>query len=143
MDILLLLFLFLFSILLTITITVIFRNRGPWENPMFFFLVLFMTSWTISLWLGTGPSGKVYYQFITVASLAVLISILLAAARTGILRKEKMRKIKNREVVDVVTKPAGKPPSIIPNSYFWGLIIMETLLILSAYFINMDVLWVK
>jgi hypothetical protein len=134
MDILLLLFLILFSILLTVTITVFLRNRGPWENPILFFLVLFMTTWTIYLWMGPDTSAKTYHHYISAASLMVLISLLLAAVRINIRGKEKLRKIKDREVVDVVTEPAGKPPRIAPNTYFWILITVETLLILSAYY---------
>jgi len=140
MDFKLLILLFLIAILLTIIMTVVLKNMGPWNNPMLFFMVLFMTTWTIFLWVEPIRIENTYYPYITAASLAILISILLAAAKTPTLGLGEMRTIKDRKPVDVIAKPTDKLPRVIPNTYFWILMIIETLLILSAYFTKMNIL---
>ncbi len=135
MDFLLLIFLFLVSILLTITITIVLRNRGPWENPVLFFLTLFLTSWTILVWTKPVEMSSGLYPYISVASLALLISILLAATRTTTSGKESMRTINEEKVVGVITQPESRAPQKIPGVWFWGLVTTETVLILFAYYI--------
>jgi hypothetical protein len=136
MDFLMLIFLFLVSILLTITMTTVFRNRGPWENPMLFFLVLFLTSWTVLMWTRPVETGSGIYPYITVASVALLMALLLAATRTPSWGRESMRTLDEKEVVDVITRPGGRAVRKTPGAWFWGLITTETLLILFAYYIK-------
>lgn len=135
MDLLLLVFLFLVSLLLTITVTVGFRNRGPWGNPMLYFLVLFMTSWTILTWTGPVETENGPLPYITAGSLAILISILLAAVKINVWEKEKIRKIGDHKVVNV--KAARDVRRIMPNGWFRGLLITETSLIMLAYFLKL------
>jgi hypothetical protein len=136
MDYLMLIFLFLVSVLLTITINVVLRNRGPWENPMLFFLVLFLTSWTLLMWTRPVETGSGIYPYITVASVTLLMALLLAATRTPPRGRESMRTLDEKEVVDVITRPRGRVARNPPGAWFWGLITIETLLILFAYYIK-------
>ena len=136
MDLLMLVIVFLVSVLLTTMITVVFRNRGPWENPMLFFLVLFQTSWTLSLWTQPVETGSGIYPYISAASLTLLISLLLAATRTTTWGQDALQTLDENEVVDVLTRPGKSIPGKKPGGWFWGLIIVETLFILFAYYIK-------
>jgi hypothetical protein len=136
MDYLMLIFLFLVSLLLTLAINLGLRNRGPWGNPMLFFVVLFMTSWTVLLWTRPVAIDSINYPYISVAMLALLIAILLAATRTPTWGRESVRVLDKNKVVDVVTGPGRRSVRKLPGTWFWILLVMETLLILFAYILK-------
>jgi hypothetical protein len=100
---------------------------------MLYFLVLFLTSWSISLWFGQVTIKKISYPFLSVTVITLLIAVLLAAARSKPTTRKKMRKLQDRKVVEVVTRPDESRERTMPNFYYWGLIVFESLLILSAY----------
>lgn len=133
MNITLVLYLFLLSVFLTMTFSVILKNRGPWNNPMLSFLVLFLTSWSISLWFGHVTIHNIEYPFISVTGITLLIAVLLAAAKSPYPTRNKLRRIRDSKQVEVVTKPEDRQRGMVPNFYFWGLIIFESLLIIAAY----------
>jgi hypothetical protein len=100
---------------------------------MMFFLVLFLTSWSIALWLEPATLQGRSYPFLSTAALVIIIALLLASARTIRLEKNRIRRIKDKKLVEVVTKSNYPRERIIPNKYFWVLIIMETIMIIMGY----------
>ena len=133
MDLFLLLYLFFLAVFLTFGFTLIFRNRGPWNNPMLFFLVLFLTSWVIILWLGPVSIRGESHPYLSATLFSVLVALLLAATRITKLEKEKVRRLEDKEVVEVVTKAEYRQNRVIPNVFFWVLITLESLMIIAAY----------
>jgi hypothetical protein len=133
MGLRLVLYLFFISVFLTMTLSVILKNRGPWDNPMLFFLVLFLTSWTILLWFGNVTIRSIEYPFISVTAITILIAVLLAAARTSRATRNKVRRIRDSKQVEVVTRMEDNQRWMFPNFYYWGLILFESLLIIGAY----------
>jgi hypothetical protein len=133
MGLRLVLYLFFISVFLTMTLSLILKNRGPWDNPMLFFLVLFLTSWTILLWFGNVTIRSIEYPFISVTAITLLIAVLLAAARTSRATRNKVRRIRDSKQVEVVTRMEDNRRWMVPNFYYWGLILFESLLIIGAY----------
>ncbi len=136
MTLLLLLYLFFLSVFLTATFTLIFKNRGPWNNPMLFFILLFMTSWAISLWSGPVSIQGNSHPFLTVSAITLLITVLLSASRTEKRERQRVRGLTDNSVLNVETKTETGQARIIPNVYFWILLTIESLLIIAAYIIN-------
>jgi hypothetical protein len=136
MSLYLLLYLFLLSVFLTLTFTLIFGNRGPWNNPMMFFLVHFLTSWSIVLWSDPVTLKGISYPYITGAVIAIIMAFFLAATKTMKGNLEKIRRLKDNQLVDVMVNPGGKPARIMPNWFFWGLVLFESLIIMGAYLLK-------
>ena len=139
MSIYLLLYLFFLTVFLTLTFSLIIKNRGPWNNPMLFFLILFLTSWSIFLWLGPADIQDRSYPYASVTGLTVLISMFLAATKTIKTEKNRMRRIRDRKVLEVETKSDYRQERFLPNAYFWLLIIIESLAIITAYFLRFNI----
>lgn len=129
----LVLYMFFLAVFLTMTFSVILKNRGPWNNPMLFFLALFLTSWTIPLWFGHVTIRDTTYPFVSVTGISILIAVLLAAAKPPRAFRNKVWRIRDRREVEIVTKPEDQQRLMVPNFYYWGLIIFESLLIIAAY----------
>jgi hypothetical protein len=133
----LLLYLFLLSIILTATFSLALRNRGPWNNPMLFFIVHFLTSWSILLWSGPVYISRHDHPFITGTVVAVIMAIVLAATKIRREELERLRTLKDKKVVNVVTQSRQSRSRILPNSYFWGLLTLESLIIITAYVLRL------
>ena len=133
MTLYLLLYLFLLSIFLTFTLTLVLKNRGPWNNPMLFFIIHFLTAWSIVLWSDPVTLHGEPYPFITGTAVSILMALLLAATKTVKGDLEKIRRLEDNQVVEVVTKSRENPARIMPNRYFWGLVLFESLVIIAAY----------
>lgn len=136
MTLYLLLCIFLISVFLTFTFTMVLKNRGPWNNPMLFFLIHFLTSWSIVLWSDPVILNGKSYPFVTGTAIAFLIAVLLAATRTVKADLEKIRRLKDNQIVEVVTKPKEHQARAIPNRYYWGLVVFESLMIMAAYLLK-------
>ena len=136
MALYLLLYLFLLSVFLTSVFTFAFKNRGPWNNPMLFFFILFITSWAISLWSGPVFIQHNSYPILTVSAVTLLIALLLSAARTEKREGKKLRKLTDNSVVNVLPQTETNQSRIIPNVYFWILLTIESILIIAAYIIT-------
>jgi hypothetical protein len=63
----------------------------------------------------------------------ILLSLILAAAKAVKREKSAVRKLEDQKVMDVVTDPGGYKYRLLPNLYFWILLILETILIAVAY----------
>jgi hypothetical protein len=100
---------------------------------MLFFLILFLTSWSVFLWLGPVYIQSKSYPYASVTGLTILISLFLAATKIIKMEKNRIRRIKDKKVMEVVTKSDFRQERILPNAYFWLLVIIESLVIISAY----------
>jgi hypothetical protein len=136
----LLIYLFLLSIFLTLTLSLAFKNRGPWNNPMLFFTVHFLTSWSLLLWSGPVRINQNEQPFVTGTAVALIIAIVLAATKIRQEELERLRTLKDSKVVDVVTQSRPNRSRIIPSRYFWGLLTLESLIIIAAYILRFNML---
>jgi hypothetical protein len=136
MGIVLVIYLFLTVLFVTLLFSLVFKNAGPWNNPMLFFIVLLMTVWTIYLWTNriTAASGSLPYVYIAI--LTLLIALILAASRTTLQQHLKIRRRRDNKLVQADTLAEEEFSGKIPNIYFWILLIIESLLILAAYILN-------
>jgi hypothetical protein len=121
---------------MTFTLTIVFKNRGPWNNPMLFFLIHFLTSWSLVLWSEPFSLDNKPYPVITFTAISILIAVLLAATKTLEGGVEKFRRVKDNHIVQVVTQTKNKQIRLMPNRYFWGLVIFESCLIIAAYLLE-------
>jgi hypothetical protein len=103
---------------------------------MLFLLMLFMTSWTIGLWSGPVTIQHKHYPILTVSAISLLIAMLLSASRTITRERQKVRRITDKSLVNVVTQTETNQGRIIPNVAFWILLTIESILIIAAYTIN-------
>lgn len=71
---------FLIATLLTGILLLVFKNKGPWGSAWAFFLVLFLSIWTLTLYLRT--MGPIYLgvPWLQLLLGGVLLMILLVAA---------------------------------------------------------------
>jgi len=136
MNLFLLLCLFFLAIFLTSIFILVIKNMGPWNNPKLFFLVLFMTSWSIIVWLGPVTIQNKSYPFLSVTAVVILITLFLAASNTAKREKNKIRRLKDNKVIEMVTKSEDNQERFIPNIFFWILIMIETILIVAAYLVK-------
>lgn len=132
-----LIFLFLNALVFTLLFTMVFGNRGPWNNPMFFFLVLFLTSWTIVLWTGQNIFVNDKLAYLYGSGITAIVALLLAASETpplepvgGVPSKTRIRKYQ------LITKSVGRAFMVRPNVFFWILLAIESCMILVAYFLQ-------
>lgn len=70
----------LIALILTITSVFFLGKRGPWGSIWTFFLVLFLTLWTVSIYVA--PIGPVYWgiAWIPLAIAGLIVTALLIAA---------------------------------------------------------------
>ena len=70
----------LIALVLTITSVFFLGKRGPWGSIWTFFLVLFLTLWTVSIYVA--PIGPVYWgvAWIPIAIAGLIVTALLIAA---------------------------------------------------------------
>jgi hypothetical protein len=136
MTLYLLLYIFLLSVFLTITFSLVFKNLGPWNNPMLFFLIHFLTTWSVMLWSEPVIIHDKDYPLITGTGLAVLIAVFLAATKTMTGDIKKIRRVRDRKLMTVLTQSKEAQTRIMPNRYFWALVIIESLLILSTHILK-------
>jgi hypothetical protein len=139
MNIYLILYILLLSVFLTITFSVLLKNKGPWGNPVFFFPVLFLTTWAITLWVKPVIRGDAGHSIVFITFVGILLALLVASSTTKETKKEnaKLRKLKDSKVVEVTTQPEIKTNKSVPNIYYWVLLSLETIVIITGlYFIN-------
>jgi hypothetical protein len=115
----------LVSLILTVVSVFFLKRRGPWGSVWTFFLVLFLTLGTVSVYIG--PIGPVYWGIawfpITIAG--ILITILLIAAMPR-------RQYRNEDVNDNITKPVSNAelPATPVGKFFWVLVILSVIAIM-------------
>lgn len=136
MNIYLILYILLLSVFLTITFSVLLKNKGPWGNPVFFFLILFLTTWSITLWVKPVFPGDVGHPIVFITFVGILLALLVASSTVKETKKEnaKMRKLKDSKIVEVKTQPETKTSKSVPNIYYWVLLSLETIVIITGHY---------
>ncbi len=133
MDIILTIYIFLIVLFMTLIFSLVLRNIGPWNNPMLFFIVLFLTVWSISLWTGSISEANGSRPYIYITGITLLVAMILAATRTTLQQHPKIRMLRDNKPVKAETQPEDRVSGNLPNIFFWILLIIESLLILTAY----------
>ena len=136
MSLYLYVYLFILALVLTIITTVLFKNKGPWRNPIWFFVILFMTAWSITLWFPPATIGGTSYPYASVTLITLIIMLLLASATAPYADVDKVHRLKDKKVVEVVTNTDSSLVRLIPNAFFWVLVVLEFLLIILAYVLD-------
>jgi hypothetical protein len=137
MDLIYLLFLFVSALVFTLVFAILAGNRGPWNNPMFFFLVLFLTSWAITIWMAPNiyETDKATYLYGT--GVTAIVALLLAASETPFL--EPIRKVKSKTRLRKflwISRSNDQALQVRPNVFFWILLAIESCMIMTAYFLQ-------
>ena len=115
----------LVSLILTVVSVFFLKRRGPWGSIWIFFLVLFLTLGTVSVYIT--PIGPVYWGVawfpITIAG--ILITILLIAAMPH-------REYRSQDVDDNIAKPVSNAelPATPVGRFFWVLVILFVIAIM-------------
>lgn len=120
----------IFVLILTAVLTAIFagacRRCGPWDNLMIFFIVLFLSTLGMGLWVR--PFGPVIFGFYWMPFLIIaLIVALFLAAMTSPPKPPKTA----AEVKQQIREEAEKVRTI--NAFFWVLLVVLALTIISGY----------
>jgi hypothetical protein len=105
-----------------------FRKRGPWDNYLLFFAVVFLGSWAGGIWftpLGP-PWGGVYWLPFLIVGL--IFALLLAAVASPFPPDTTVQLLAPGE-----TSPE-KRKQIVLGVYFWLLIFALVVLIVTRYF---------
>lgn len=116
----------LIALVLTVTAVFFLGKRGPWGSVWTFFLVLFLTLWTISIYVA--PIGPRYWgiAWIPIGIAGVILTVLLISAMPH------PRDATDQEV-SVVPDAKHELPYRPVGKFFWVLII----LLVIAIFIGM------
>src|SRR5688500_2565268 len=110
----------LISLILTVTAVFFLGKRGPWGSIWTFFLVLFLTLWTVSIYVA--PIGPVYWgvAWIPIAIAGLIVTALLIAAMP-----HRERAYKQREVdVAAARSEPDRSSTHGAGRFFWILIIL-------------------
>jgi hypothetical protein len=136
MGIVIVIYLFLTVLFVTLLFSLVFKNAGPWNNPMLFFIVLLMTVWSVSLWTDSIATGIGSIPYIYIAILTLIIALIMAASRTTLQQHLKMRRRRDNKLVQADNQAEEGLSGRVPNIYFWILLIIESLLVLTAYILK-------
>jgi hypothetical protein len=112
------------------------KNTGTWNNPGLFFLVLFLSSWLIILWFDPITIRNKPYPVLSVTTVELLISLLLVATRTIREKKESMKKLTDERIIEVETRSENREDKFVPNLFFWIVLLVESILIITGYLIE-------
>jgi hypothetical protein len=84
----------LIGVVLTLIFTLGFRRRGPWANVLLFFLVVFLGTWTASIWIPpVGPSLLGVF-WLSPLMVGLILALLLAAAFPATPRRRSREEIR-------------------------------------------------
>ena len=116
----------LISLILTVTSVFFLGKRGPWGSIWTFFLVLFLTLWTVSIY--AAPIGPLYWGVawipITIAGLIITALLISAMPHT--------HDAPDKDI-GVATNATHRLPDRPVGKFFWVLIILFVI----AIFIGM------
>ena len=115
----------LIALILTISSVFFLGKRGPWGSIWTFFLVLFLTLWTVSIYVA--PIGPVYWgiAWIPLVLAGLIITALLIAAMPNVdtaYSEPEVDVSGTREKTDESMRGAGK--------FFWVLIVLFVIAIM-------------
>lgn len=115
----------LVALVLTVVSVFFLGRRGPWGSMWTFFLVLFLTLSTVSIYVA--PIGPVYWgiAWIPIVVAGIIVTIMLIAAMPHPVRKDAGE---DKEADEVYAKPDF--PASPVGRFFWVLIIMFVIAII-------------
>jgi hypothetical protein len=117
----------LVSLILTLVSVFFLRKRGPWGSIWTFFLVLFLTLWTVSIYVA--PVGPMYWGIawipIVIAGI-ILTALLIAAMPHPGQSRDQVKEYTETTSID------GKSdfPATPIGRFFWVLIILFVIAII-------------
>jgi hypothetical protein len=113
----------LVSLILTVVSVFFLGKRGPWGSIWTFFLVLFLTLGTVSIYIS--PIGPVYWDvaWIPITIAGIIVTILLIAAMP---HPDQSNTDKGRSEPVVKAEPYATPV----GRFFWVLIILFVIAIM-------------
>jgi hypothetical protein len=116
----------LIALILTVSSVFFLGKRGPWGSIWTFFLVLFLTLWTVSIYVA--PIGPVYWGIawvpLTIAGLIVAMLLIAAMPHATSGRDE----VSETVVPDVKPQPDSYGSRV--GRFFWTLIILFVIAIM-------------
>lgn len=117
----------LVALILTLVSAFFLGRRGPWGSIWTFFLVLFLTLCTVSIYIA--PVGPVYWgvAWIPITAAGIIVTILLIAAMPHPRSNDDILNSGNEAGRDKsVTKPVPKTASPVTpvGRFFWVLVIL-------------------
>jgi hypothetical protein len=105
-----------------------FRKRGPWDNYLLFFAVVFLGSWAGGIWfspLGLARAGVPWLPFLIAG---LIFALLLAAVASPFPQDTTVQFLERGE------KSPEKRKRMVLGVYFWLLIFGLVVLIFIHYF---------
>jgi hypothetical protein len=104
-----------------------FRKKGPWDNFLVFFAIIFLTSWAGGIWISPlgPPIGGVYWLPFLIIGLT--FALLLAAVTSPFPRDTTVR------LVEAGEKTPEKRKAMVLGVYFWLLIFALVIMIVTRY----------
>jgi hypothetical protein len=117
----------LMAFILTVASVFFLGKRGPWGSMWTFFLVLFLTLCTLSIYIA--PIGPVYWgiAWIPMAIAGIIVSILLIAAMPHAGASSDQH---NKDSSSVRTDVNSDFPATPVGRFFWALIILFVIAII-------------
>jgi hypothetical protein len=105
-----------------------FRKKGPWDNLLLFFAVVFLASWAGGVWFSPlgPPIGGIYW--LPFLSMGLIFALLLAAVTSPFSRDTTVQFVKAGE------KTPEKRRDMVLGIYFWIMISALVVLIVTRYF---------
>jgi hypothetical protein len=116
------------ALLLTLIFSTSFRHRGPWGGLLFFFLVIFLTSWASQLWIN--PFGPVVLgiYWVPLVFVAVLVALLLLAVGSTAIDKAPVT-----PPAEEITRSESSLLAI--GLFFWILVVILIIAIAIGYWV--------
>lgn len=105
-----------------------FRKKGPWDNFLLFFAVVFLASWAGGVWFSPlgPPIGNVYWLAFLIVGL--IFALLLAAVASPFPSNTTI------QLVEAGEKTPEKKKAMVLGIYFWLMIFALVVLIVTRYF---------
>jgi hypothetical protein len=118
------LFAFLLTVLFTIVFALAFPQRGARSSTLAFFLMVFLSAWAASLWLG--PAGPVLLgiYWVPIAFVALIVAAVLAGRHS---QRQRQRGASAPEA-----GPA-RPHELAFNAVFWMVVLGLVAIIVLGY----------
>jgi len=80
--------------------------------------------------------GDAGHPIVFITFVGILLALLVASSTIKETKKEnaKLRKLKDSKIVEVKTQPEIKTSKSIPNIYYWVLLSLETIVIITGHY---------
>ncbi len=119
---------FLFAALIAFLFTILLGGRykrlGPWSRIEAFFVILFLATWGVSLWIT--PYGPLLFgvRWLSMLIVAAIFALLLASWPASPPRSA-------NEALERANEQAGLERSV--NAFFWVLVVVLIIVIISWF----------